>query len=109
MNLARISDLDLHIVHATPLLLSHATDLLSDPLRTDQWDRRVRCQLFLDEPLHAQPFIQLAKQNQATVENPSRSLEIDLQAGIEGELKGPILCLTHWGAPSGRPDALRPV
>ena len=52
-------------------------------------------QVFVDELLRTQSFIQLAHQNQATIGSHSRSLEIDLQGSIERELKGLILFLTH--------------
>jgi len=52
-------------------------------------------QVFLEELLPTQSPIQLANQNQATVGSLLRSLGIDLQVGIEQELKGLILFLTH--------------
>ncbi len=103
-----------------------------DFLRTDQSERRVRCQSFgvveilvarqaavdrlpqqigqrellvlalsrvaqllLDEFLQTQSLIQLSNQNQAAIGSHSRSLEVDLQGSIEGELKGLILFLTY--------------
>src|ERR1700730_217390 len=47
------------------------------------------------EYAQAQTLIQLAHQNQTTVGGHPSALEIDLQRAIEGELKGPILSLTH--------------
>src|ERR1035437_4707725 len=47
------------------------------------------------EHAQAQTLIQLAHQNQTTVGGHPSALEIDLQRAVEGELKGPILCLTH--------------
>jgi hypothetical protein len=38
---------------------------------------------------------QVTHQNQTTVGGNPSALEIDLQRAVEGELKGPILCLTH--------------
>ena len=49
-----------------------------------------------DEITEAQTFVQLAHQDQATVGSDARTLEIDLQRGVEGELKRLILYLTHW-------------
>jgi hypothetical protein len=44
----------------------------------------------------------------AAVGSDSRTLEIDLEGGVEGGLKGLILCFTHWvltsGASSSRSD-----
>src|SRR5271167_331534 len=42
-------------------------------------------------------------QNQTTVGGHPGALEIDLQRAIEGELKGPILCLTHRRSTSTPP------
>jgi hypothetical protein len=55
----------------------------------------------LDEFPEAEPLVQFADHNQATVGSDPRSLEIDLQRGVEGELKGLILFLTHWVSASG--------
>src|ERR1019366_5605384 len=40
-------------------------------------------------------------QQQATIRRYSRSLEIDFQRGVEGELKGLVLLFTHWVQASG--------
>ena len=48
-----------------------------------------------------QTFIQFAHDNQAAVGTDPRSLGIDLQRGVEGELKGLILFLTPWVSASG--------
>jgi hypothetical protein len=55
-----------------------------------------------DEIAEAQTFIQLAHQNEAAVGGDARSLEIDLQRGIEGELKGLILFSPIGCAPPER-------
>ena len=49
-----------------------------------------------DERTQPQAFIQLAHQQLAAVGSNPRSLEIDSQREIEGELKGLVLLLTHW-------------
>src|SRR5450759_3053197 len=49
-----------------------------------------------DERTQPQAFIPLAHQQQAAVGSNPRSLEIDSQRGIERELKGLVLLLTHW-------------
>ena len=59
-------------------------------------------QVLFDELSQAEPFVQLAHQNQATVAGDPRSLEIDLQSSVEGKLKRLILFLTHWVWPSRR-------
>jgi hypothetical protein len=40
--------------------------------------------------------IQLTHQKQTTVGRDARALEINLQRGVERELKRLILCFTHW-------------
>jgi hypothetical protein len=58
-------------------------------------------QMLFDELLQTQSLIQLANQNQATIGSHSRSLEIDLQGSIKGELKWLILFLTQGVCTSG--------
>ena len=57
--------------------------------------------MFRDEFAQPQAFIQLSHHEQATVGGYSRSLEIDLQRGVERELKGLVLLFTHWVQASG--------
>jgi hypothetical protein len=52
--------------------------------------------VFGDERTQSPTLIQLAHQQQTTIGSDARSLEIDSQRGIEGELKGLVLRLTHW-------------
>jgi hypothetical protein len=52
--------------------------------------------VLFDEFTEAQAFVQLTHQNQATIGGDPRSLEIDLQRGVERELKGLVLFVTHW-------------
>jgi len=59
-------------------------------------------QMLFDELSQAEPFVQLAHQNQAAVGGDPRSLEIDLQSRVEGKLKRLILFLTPWVWPSRR-------
>jgi hypothetical protein len=51
--------------------------------------------VFPDELLQTQSLIQLANQNQAAIGSHAGTFEIDLERGVEGELKGLILRLTH--------------
>src|SRR2546425_2251686 len=62
---------------------------------------RVR-QVLLDEFAEAPPFVQLPDQNQTSVGIDSRPLKIEPQGSVERELKGLILCLTHWVSTSRR-------
>ena len=55
-----------------------------------------------DEFAEAQTLVQLTHQNQAPVGGDPRTLEIDLQGGVEGELKGLVLLLTRWVCTSKR-------
>ena len=59
-------------------------------------------QVLFGELSQAEPFVQLAHQNQAPVGRERRSLEIDLQSRVEGKLKRRILFLTPWVSPSRR-------
>jgi len=48
-------------------------------------------QVLCDEGAKAQPFVHLADEDQAAIEGGPRSLKLDLQRGIERELKGLML------------------
>ncbi len=41
-------------------------------------------------------LVEFAHQDQSAAESGAGALEIDLARGVEGELKGLILCLTYW-------------
>ena len=49
-----------------------------------------------DQVAEAQPFVQLPHEDEPAIGGDARSLELDPQRGIEGELKWPVLRLTHW-------------
>jgi hypothetical protein len=53
-------------------------------------------QVLVGEFAESLTFVQLPHQNQATIGSDSRSLEIDLQRGIEREQKWLVLFLTQW-------------
>jgi hypothetical protein len=57
------------------------------PARTDQ--------MLINEASELQPFVQLAHPDQASVGSDPRSLKIDLEESMEGELKGLVLFLTR--------------
>jgi hypothetical protein len=59
-----------------------------------------------DEFAESQTFVQLTHQNQTTIGSDPRSLEIDFQSGVEGELKWLLLWLTHWVEASARSGLL---
>jgi hypothetical protein len=62
--------------------------------------------MVFDPFAHSQTFVQLPPQHQTAVGGDARSLEIDLQRSVEGELKWLVVFLTHWVWPS-RASALR--
>jgi hypothetical protein len=64
-------------------------------------------QVAVYEFAQAETFVQLAHQNQATVGGHSRALKLDPQSGVERELKGPLLRLTHRLATSAPPDPIQ--
>ena len=58
--------------------------------------------VILDESRQAEAFIEFANKQQTAVGSHSRSLKIDAQKPVEGELKGLISAFTHWVSTSGR-------
>ena len=52
-------------------------------------------QVLIDQIAKAQPLIQLTNQNQTDGRSDPRTLEIDLQRGVERELKRPVLFVSH--------------
>ncbi|HJY88025.1 MAG TPA: hypothetical protein VKE24_14420 [Candidatus Acidoferrales bacterium] len=47
----------------------------------------------LSEP---EALVKFARQDQAAIRGPAGTLELDLERGVEGEVKGPVLFFTHW-------------
>jgi len=47
-------------------------------------------QMLFDQFAESEPLVEFAHQNQATVRSDAGALELDLERGVEGELKGPI-------------------
>jgi hypothetical protein len=54
-----------------------------------------------DQFAEPKPLVEFAHQDQAAVGSNARTLEADLERGIEGKLKRPVLYLTHWVRTSG--------
>jgi len=52
--------------------------------------------MLLDQFSKPESLAEFAHQDQAAVGSDAGTLKIDLERGIEGELEGLILCLTHW-------------
>jgi hypothetical protein len=48
-----------------------------------------------------EPLVGFAHQEQADARRNVRTLKTDVETGIEGKLKRPILYLTHWILTSG--------
>ena len=57
--------------------------------------------MLFDEFSEAESLAEFPHQNYAAVGGDAGTLEIDLERGVEGELKGLILCLTYWVLTSG--------
>jgi hypothetical protein len=57
--------------------------------------------MLLDQFSKPQSLVQSAHQDQAAVRSDARALEIDLERGVESELKGLALSVTHWVLTSG--------
>jgi hypothetical protein len=58
-------------------------------------------QMLRDQFAESEPLVEFAHQDKATVRSDSGALELDLERGVEGELKRRILYLTHWVLTSG--------
>jgi hypothetical protein len=82
-----------------PPALSPVVRLSSPPLLQTR-QRPVLRDVCGDECAQPQTFIQFPHQKQTTVVSDARSLEINFQRGVERELKGLILCFTHWAEAS---------
>ena len=54
-------------------------------------------QMLLDQCAHPQTLLQLPHENQAAVRGDPRSLKIDPQGAVEGQLKRLVVLLTHEG------------
>ena len=57
--------------------------------------------MLFDQFSEPESLVEFAHQDQAAVGGDAGTLEIDLERGVEGELKGLILYLTHWVLTSG--------
>jgi hypothetical protein len=57
--------------------------------------------VLVDQFSEPESLVEFAHQDQAAVGRDPGTLEIDLERGVEGELKGLILYLTHWVLTSG--------
>jgi len=51
--------------------------------------------MLVDQFSESESLVEFAHQDQAAVGSDAGTLEIDLERGVEGELKGLILYLTH--------------
>jgi hypothetical protein len=57
--------------------------------------------MLLDQFSQSESLVELADQDQAAVGSDARALKIDLEGGIEGQLKGLVCAFTHWISTSG--------
>jgi hypothetical protein len=62
-------------------------------------------QVWFDESSEPESLVEFAHQDQAAVGSDAGPLEIDLEGGVKGELKGLTLFLTHWARTSGASSA----
>ena len=58
--------------------------------------------MLLDQFSKSQPLVEFTDQDQAAVGSDARTLKIDLERGVEGELKGLFWAFTHWVSTSER-------
>jgi hypothetical protein len=58
-------------------------------------------QILRDQFAEPEPLVEFAHQPQAAAGSDARTLKTDLETGIEGKLKRPVLFLTHWVLTSG--------
>jgi hypothetical protein len=63
-------------------------------------------QMLFDQFSEPESLVELPHQDKAAVGSDAGTLEIDLERGVEGELKGLILYLTHWVLTSGASSSL---
>ena len=61
--------------------------------------------MLLDQCPEPESLVEFAHQDQAAVGSDARTLEIDLERRVEGELKGLFWYLTHWVLTSGAPSS----
>jgi hypothetical protein len=62
--------------------------------------------MLFDQCSEPESLIKFAHQDEAAVRGDAGTLEIDLERGVEGELKGLILYFTHW-VPTSRASSSR--
>jgi len=58
--------------------------------------------MLLDQFSEPESFVELAHQDQAAVGRDARTLKIDPERSVEGELKRLVWAFTHWVSTSGR-------
>ena len=61
--------------------------------------------MLCNQVAEAQSLVHLAHEDQAAIGGDPRSLELDLQCGVERELKGLVCGLTHWVSASAPSSA----
>jgi hypothetical protein len=61
--------------------------------------------MLVDQFAKAESLVELTHQDQTAVGGDTRTWEIDLERGVEGELERLILSLTHWVLTSGAPSS----
>ena len=51
--------------------------------------------MLVDQLAQSEPLVQFPNENQATIRGDARSLEIDFEKSVEGELKRLVFFFTH--------------
>ena len=62
-------------------------------------------QVLFDQLSEPESLVEFPHHDQAAVRGDAGTLEIDSEGGVEGELKGLILCLTRGVLTSGEPSS----
>ena len=62
--------------------------------------------MLLDQLSEPESLVELAHQDQAAVGRDAGTLKIDLESGVEGELKRLVRAFTHWASTSGEQSSL---
>jgi hypothetical protein len=58
-------------------------------------------QMLRDQFTEPEPLVEFTHQDQAAAGRNARTFEADLERGIRGKLKRPVLYVTHWIFTSG--------
>ena len=60
--------------------------------------------MLVDQLAQSEPLVQFSDEKKPAIGCHTRSLEIDFEKSVEGELKRLVFFFTHWVLASVRPD-----